>query len=300
LDHDATEEIAPTAEPAVPVLDQPLVMLHDFPAGARAGQLIHEVLERFDFQDVEPGVLRDGVIAALARFGFEDKWAEPLCGALVAVAATPLNTDAPSLHLRDIALERRLNELEFLFPIAGQDVVESRQPRVESARESVGHDAVLLTRERLAAVFAQHATAPVPADYAVRVRNLGFAPLAGFLRGFIDLVFEHGGRWYVVDYKSNHLGPHADDYAQPRLIAAMLEHHYFLQYHLYVVALHRYLAQRLPGYDYDRHFGGVYYLFLRGMAPEHGGGNGVFFDRPSRQLIEHLSGALAGHAEGRR
>jgi exodeoxyribonuclease V beta subunit len=66
------------------------------------------------------------------------------------------------------------------------------------------------------------------------------------------------------------------------------------------VALHRYLAQRLPNYGYDRHFGGVYYLFLRGMAPEHERGNGVFFDRPSRQLIENLSGLLAGHAEGSR
>jgi exodeoxyribonuclease V beta subunit len=301
LDHDATEEIAPTAEPGVSRPGEELVGLHEFPAGARAGQLIHEVLERFDFQASEPGVLHDAVTAALARFGFEDKWAEPLCSGLAAVVATPLNnTGAASLRLRDIALGRRLNELEFLFPIAGQEVVDSPQLGGETAQESAGHDAVLLTRERLAAVFAQYATVPVPADYAARVRDLGFAPLAGFLRGFMDLVFEHNGRWYVVDYKSNHLGVHADDYAQPQLIAAMLEHHYFLQYHLYVVALHRYLTRRLPGYGYDRHFGGVYYLFLRGMAPEYDGGNGVFFDRPSRQLIESLSGALAGRAEGRR
>jgi exodeoxyribonuclease V beta subunit len=300
LDHDATEEIAPTAEPALPVLDQSLVMLHDFPAGARAGQLIHEVLEGFDFQAVEPGVLRDAVTAALARFGFEDKWAEVLCRALAVIVATPLNAGAPSLRLRDIARERRLNELEFLFPIAGQKTADSRQSRVEGATEGVRDDAVLLTRERLAAVFAQHATAPVPADYAARVRSLGFAPLTGFLKGFIDLVFEHEGRWYVVDYKSNRLGPHPDDYGQAQVIAAMVEHHYFLQYHLYVVALHRYLTRRLPEYNYDRHFGGVYYLFLRGMAPEYDGGNGVFFDRPSRQLIENLSGALAGHAEGSR
>ncbi|MGD0950521.1 MAG: exodeoxyribonuclease V subunit beta [Candidatus Binatia bacterium] len=300
LDHDATEEIASTAEPGVPLPDQSLVVLHDFPAGARAGQLIHEVLETFDFQTAEPEVLRDAVTAALARFGFEDKWAEVLCRALAAIVGTPLNAGAPSLRLRDIARERRLNELEFLFPIAGQEVVDRRQPRVENVRESVRDDAVLLTRERLAAVFAQHATAPVPADYAARLRSLGFAPLTGFLKGFIDLVFEHDGRWYVVDYKSNRLGPHPDDYGQPQVIAAMVEHHYFLQYHLYVVALHRYLTRRLPGYDYDRHFGGVYYLFLRGMAPEHYGGNGVFFDRPSRQLIENLSEALAGHAEGSR
>jgi len=71
-------------------------------------------------------------------------------------------------------------------------------------------------------------------------------------------------------------------------------HHYFLQYHLYVVALHRYLSARLPDYDYDRHFGGVYYLFLRGMSPAHAPGCGVFRDRPARELVEALSAALAG------
>jgi exodeoxyribonuclease V beta subunit len=129
------------------------------------------------------------------------------------------------------------------------------------------------------------------------VRCLDFRPLAGFLKGFIDLVFEHAGRWYVVDYKSNVLGVHADDYRPERLVTAMTEHHYFLQYHLYVVALHRYLTRRFPGYDYDRHFGGVYYLFLRGMAPAYARNNGVFSDRPSRQLIEGLSAVLAGRSE---
>ena len=123
-------------------------------------------------------------------------------------------------------------------------------------------------------------------------------PLAGFLRGFIDLAFEHRGRWYVVDYKSNFLGPSPDDYQSPRVTNAMIGHHYFLQYHLYVVALHRYLGVRVPTYDYDRHFGGVYYLFLRGMAPHYPRGTGTFFDRPSRAMIEGLSDAIAGqHAE---
>lgn len=74
----------------------------------------------------------------------------------------------------------------------------------------------------------------------------------------------------------------------------MTAHHYVLQYHLYIVALHRYLTRRLRGYDYDRHFGGVHYLFLRGMHPSYPPGNGVFTDRPSRRLIEKLSETLGG------
>jgi exodeoxyribonuclease V beta subunit len=72
----------------------------------------------------------------------------------------------------------------------------------------------------------------------------------------------------------------------------MEEHDYVLQYHLYAVALHRHLARRLPGYDFETHMGGAYYLFLRGMSPDAPRGCGIFYDRPSRSLIEALSACL--------
>ena len=105
-------------------------------------------------------------------------------------------------------------------------------------------------------------------------------------------MFERDGRFYVLDYKSNHLGAHSEDYRPERLGEAMAEHHYHLQYLLYSVALHRHLAQRVAKYDYDAHFGGVYYLFVRGMHPSTGAGSGVFFHRPSKRLIERLSALL--------
>jgi exodeoxyribonuclease V beta subunit len=154
-------------------------------------------------------------------------------------------------------------------------------------------DTARLTSGGLADALASHATEPIPSDYSQRVRELGFTPLAGYLTGFIDLVFEHDGRWYLVDYKSNHLGPRPDDYTPSRLIDERARHHYFLQYHLYVVALHRYLSLRLADYDYDRHFGGVYYLFLRGMSVRHPFRRGVFYDRPPQVLIEVLSERMA-------
>ncbi|MCB1736954.1 MAG: hypothetical protein KDI42_02415, partial [Gammaproteobacteria bacterium] len=106
--------------------------------------------------------------------------------------------------------------------------------------------------------------------------------------GYIDLVFEHGGRFHLADYKSNHLGDNADAYAQPALAAAMRAHRYDLQALIYAVALHRYLRLRVPDYDFDRHFGGVHYLFLRGMSAAHANGHGVFTLRPDRALIERL------------
>ncbi|MCP4711302.1 MAG: exodeoxyribonuclease V subunit beta, partial [Planctomycetes bacterium] len=115
-----------------------------------------------------------------------------------------------------------------------------------------------------------------------------FAPAKGFMKGFIDLVFSFNNKYYLLDWKSNHLGNIAAHYTTEILNQNMLDHHYNLQYHLYVAALHRYLERSLPGYDYKTHFGGVYYLFLRGIDPEHHGA-GVFYDRPAAGLVEDLS-----------
>ncbi|MGC3964301.1 MAG: PD-(D/E)XK nuclease family protein [Rhodocyclaceae bacterium] len=118
--------------------------------------------------------------------------------------------------------------------------------------------------------------------------------LNGMLKGFIDLVFEHEGRYYVADYKSNWLG--ADDiaYSVDAMRAAVLEHRYDLQYVLYVFALHRLLRVRLPGYDYERHVGGAVYLFLRGSQSNT---QGVHFERPPRQLMDALDTLFRDGAE---
>jgi exodeoxyribonuclease V beta subunit len=149
----------------------------------------------------------------------------------------------------------------------------------------------------LSRVFERHAQNEFQRAYARRIATLRFDPLAGYLKGFVDLVFEWNGRFYLVDYKSNHLGPQPTHYDAAALEVPMSEHHYVLQYHLYVVALDRYLALRLKDYDYERHFGGVYYLFLRGMDPDHPVGRGIFHDCPTRELIESLTDSLAPKPE---
>jgi exodeoxyribonuclease V beta subunit len=127
-----------------------------------------------------------------------------------------------------------------------------------------------------------------------RVATLDFSTMTGLMKGFIDLIFEHDGRFYVLDYKSNYLGSRYEDYQMESLIMAMDDHHYDLQYLIYTLALHRYLRNRIPDYDYERHIGGVYYLFLRGMTPEKGNSTGVFFDKPSFELIDALDRLFAG------
>jgi exodeoxyribonuclease V beta subunit len=115
------------------------------------------------------------------------------------------------------------------------------------------------------------------------------------ITGIIDLVFEHEGRYYIADYKSNLLGTQLEDYTPDKLRKAILDRRYDLQYLLYVLALHRYLRQRVRGYDYSQHMGGVYYLFLRGMRPASGPRYGVYHELPARELIERLDQQVFAH-----
>ena len=99
-------------------------------------------------------------------------------------------------------------------------------------------------------------------------------------------------RYFLVDWKSNHLGNRVEAYNQKALAKAMGESSYFLQYMLYTVALDQYLRLRLPGYHYEEHFGAVYYVFVRGVEPGKGPEFGVFRDRPARRLVERFSKRL--------
>ena len=97
------------------------------------------------------------------------------------------------------------------------------------------------------------------------VRLPAYKSLKGMMHGFIDLVFEYEGKYYVCDYKSSHLGENFSDYNEEALNENIESNHYDLQYLIYSLALHRYLKASLPGYDAEKHFGGAYYLYLRGM-----------------------------------
>ncbi|MBN1605142.1 MAG: exodeoxyribonuclease V subunit beta [Polyangiaceae bacterium] len=249
----------------------------ELPPGPATGQLLHSVLEQADFQNRGTEQLTALFAHELERSGLGKRVDPgPLAEALLRALRAPLRSGS-ALALASIDSAHRLSELEFVLPVAMH-------------ADGSGQSSAPLTPDRLARALDEGRSPAVPADYGSRLARLGFAPLRGFLHGFIDLVFEHQGRWFLVDYKSNRLGDAVDDYAAERLGAVMAEHHYVLQYHLYTVALHRLLSFRDPGYDYDSHFGGVFYLFLRGLCPERAPECGVYFDRPSRALVERLGG----------
>jgi exodeoxyribonuclease V beta subunit len=114
----------------------------------------------------------------------------------------------------------------------------------------------------------------------------------GYLKGFIDLIFRVENTYYILDYKTNHLGNRFEDYSKSALAKEMKSAKYDVQYHLYTLALYRYLQTRIPHFDYSKHFGGVFYLFVRGINPQEKY-SGVFFDKPKESLIEALNAIVS-------
>jgi len=288
---DAVESPMPNMVPA----DNDILL---FPRGPEAGECLHSVFENADFTDEAtwPTAIAVGLRHLQAFQGARrtdaakhtngtgsmgDPYLKPkpnpipdtqhamLTQMLTDVLNTPLlqSTVAAAfcspLTLRSVSNQRRLTEMEFLMPSAALDARTLR-----NTLQTLGY--------------------PAPA--------LEFGQLRGFLKGFIDLVFEHDGRYFVLDWKSNHLGTLPQSYTRPALENAMQAHAYHLQYLLYCVALHRYLALRIKNYTFESHFGGVLYLFIRGVRPgwkdAHGNPTGVYFDRPSAQAIAQLSELL--------
>ncbi|MET0256521.1 MAG: PD-(D/E)XK nuclease family protein, partial [Luteibacter sp.] len=242
--------------------------IHAFERGAEAGTFLHDLLEWMaeeGFATIarDPARLRDMVARRCERRGWTHA-IDLLTEWLLVLMATPWPLPAGGAvalgQLDDPSRYRA--ELEFLF-------------------EARGVDTLVLDR-----IVREHTldAAPRPSLASDRVN--------GMLKGFIDLIVEHEGRWYVVDYKSNWLGPDEQSYTAEAMRRSILDARYELQYALYLLALHRQLRARMgDAYDYDTHIGGAVYLYLRGVD---GRGHGVHVERPSRAMIDALDALFEG------
>lgn len=239
-----------------------LLTPHAFPKGASPGTFLHALFERIDF--TEP-VDAAWVAEQLSLGGFDPAWQPALCAWLTDILHTPLGNDGAALSR--ISNADKLVEMAFWLPV--------NATLTPAALDKIAHRYDPLS---------------------ARCPALDFSQLQGMLKGFIDLVFRWRGRYYLLDYKSNWLGADAQAYTREAMERAMCEHRYDLQYQLYTLALHRYLRQRIRDYAYEEHFGGVIYLFLRGMAGE-APERGVFMTRPDERLVEEMDALFAGQSE---
>jgi exodeoxyribonuclease V beta subunit len=251
----------------------PTGSLFAFPRGATAGLFFHSIFEQLDFAAMREGSLEDLVGNLLGRYGFDPSWLVPVCAMVRNVLGTAIPVAKDTLFLRDLRCADRIAEMEFFFPLA---FVESRQ---------------------VAKVLLHWCGTDAAADFTGVAERLAFGRVRGMVRGFMDLVFRHKGKYYLADWKSNHLGNRLEDYSRDRLAVEMEHKLYHFQYLLYLVALNRYLERRDPAYRYASHFGGVLYLFLRGIDPGLPG-NGIYYELPPEGLVRDLTDCLIA-CEGR-
>ncbi len=236
-----------------------------FPKGPGPGSMLHEILEHLDFAHAESKVSTRLIREKLQRYGMEATWLPVVQEAMLQITETELGEGFALCEVSET-----LPEMEFYYPL---------KP---------------ITSQALAHLYREW-NHSLPEPFSISMERLHFAPRQGFMLGFIDLVFRHKGKWYLVDWKSNHLGNNFAAYHKDKLVQAMSDNMYFFQSHIYTVALDAYLKQRLPNtYNYQEHFGGILYLFLRGMHKKYGPEYGVHAEQPDAGFIEALSACLLG------
>ncbi|MBQ9336573.1 MAG: UvrD-helicase domain-containing protein [Lentisphaeria bacterium] len=235
----------------------------DFPRGSRVGDMVHGLLEQLSgkFSAFDPDCPPERVaeIRAMAAQALRsndydpDKLGEALFDGLVRALRTPL----PGIGIPLCRIRNYMQETEF-FLDAGNS----------------------LDLHKILAVMREKASEPVRSR--IGADNASFGK-KGMVNGLTDLIFEHEGKYYIVDWKTNWLGRHESDYAEGPLLDAMIENRYVLQAYLYSAALLRLLRRNNLS---DDRFGGVFYLFLRGMSP--GGQNGIWHDVPPVECLDSM------------
>ncbi|HIG36064.1 MAG TPA: exodeoxyribonuclease V subunit beta, partial [Oceanospirillaceae bacterium] len=251
----------------------PLELRFSMAKGKNTGLLLHDILEQVDFSQAHwatamevPLARYHTVNASLDNSQLEAElslWLEQCLLATLPIIGTAISgqSEQPALCLQQLSSSQTLRESEFYFPL-----VKTKQ----------GQLADILSAHR-GGLSTALPTYPI---------------LQGMMHGFMDLVFEHKGRYYLADYKSNHLGDCLDDYNHQAMLAANQDHYYDLQYLIYSLALHRYLGQRIANYDANTHFGGVYYLYLRGMTA--GASTGIFETQVTVLELNALDNLFSG------
>lgn len=232
-------------------------IFRDLKKGAQTGNLLHYIFETIDFTkaDYWPKVIEKAVKRLASNHSPE------FLGKLNEFVHQILDTNLPlgdGFELNQIPLSDRLTELEFDFPLQQINMREIEKLSTPNA--------------------------------PLFVRNND--EMEGIMTGKIDLFFRHNGKYYILDWKSNYLGETAADYSSEKMQEAMNENNYHLQYHIYSVAANKYLSSRLPDWDYDQGFGGVIYLFVRGVRK--GSNTGIYLARPEKDHVEKLSIRLSG------
>ncbi|WP_269625134.1 UvrD-helicase domain-containing protein [Prochlorococcus marinus] len=238
--------------------------ISEFPRGPIAGTCLHKILERIDFNDIENQIKVSSIIEEeLNLVNISNSFIEPINILLRRIANTPLGGPLGNFKMKNLASRSSIKELKFDIPLC--------------------HEGNPINTLELSSIFREDIQNKYGSDYIKKLMNLNIYS-SGFLTGSIDHVFADKpnheiAKWWVLDWKSNWIGTPLSkengasscgpsNYSITRMDEEMYHHHYPLQAHIYLLALHRFLNWRLPDYSPQKHLGGYIYVFLRGLPDE--------------------------------
>lgn len=230
--------------------------------GATIGNLLHNIFEFIDYTTADnwEEIIKSSVQSFAPSLSDDSVFNDRLHEMVVHTLNAPLGSEENPFTLSQIARENRVNELEFNFQIPEQFKMINLEYILEEDKKIFTHQE---------------------------------GEVYGMMNGLIDLFVVHEGRYYILDWKSNYLGDALEDYASDKLTAAMNESNYHLQYMIYTLAVKKYLSSKLGNdFDYEKHFGGVIYLFLRGVRT--GRDTGIYTYKPELELINRIDTIFKG------
>ncbi|KGG20017.1 UvrD-helicase domain-containing protein [Prochlorococcus marinus] len=253
----------------------------NFPRGPIAGTCLHKILEKIDFNDVDNQLKVSALIEEeLNTVNISKSFIEPINILLKRIANIPLGGPLGKLKMKDLNSKSSIKELKFDIPIC--------------------HKVNPINTFELSSIFREDPHNKYGSDYINKLMNLNIYS-SGFLTGSIDQVFADNpnheiAKWWVLDWKSNWIGnPLSKDggsfcgpsnYSISRMDEEMYHHHYPLQAHIYLLALHRFLNWRLPEYSPQKHLGGYIYVFLRGLPDKGDLEEKIFSQRTPGLIVE--------------
>lgn len=237
-------------------IDSPEDEIFSFPCGGVPGSGIHEIMEKIDFLMPDEKILDMTIQTTLSKFGIDLKWNNAAKMMIKNSLAAEISASEETIVLGNIDNKDMLREMEFFYPFE-----DTSSKKIYSI---IGRDDVHDEK---------------------RIR--------GMMKGFIDLIFRSSSKYYIADWKTNHLGRRIEDYSPEKIESVMRDNSYDLQYSIYSVALHNYLSARLESYSYEKNFGGVIYIFMRGVRKEFPG-SGIYFIRPDEKIITELGSHFRG------
>ncbi|XBC39630.1 MAG: exodeoxyribonuclease V subunit beta [Buchnera aphidicola (Chaetogeoica yunlongensis)] len=226
---------------------------HTFPKGKKYGILIHRILKNTPFnKNIESKWLFNELI----KYNLDTKWIKKLQVWINTIFCTTLN-ESSNLKLCELNSKKYIKELKFSLPI--KKITKTQLIQILNIKKNNIHI----------------------------LDNTKFYPIQGILTGIIDLIFFWKGKYFLLDYKTNWLGSSNQDYSKNTIHQIIKQYHYDFQYQLYSLALNRYLTQKVKNYNFSKHFGGIYILFLRAIN-ENKSKNGIFYTLPNINIIKQL------------